>query len=266
MDNTLRHRVNAGRHAVKNQIDFFNHQFGQVRSDWKEDDTRVTFMDFAISEKIFTELRGSFPDDDYCSEESNPQDEVLELKSKYAWVLDPVDGTNNYALGFPTCAISLALLKNGVPVYGFIYDHSRRILLQGGPEEGVYAGSHRCVVKPTAMDKHSIIGMHFPLTPEQHKQAYPIIEELRVRSIGSGALSLAYAATGMMDGALDFRVKVWDIAAGYALMLGAGGQFRFLEQDIFPLETFHVRQPNCPYAAGTPSFMERIAECFPPVA
>ena len=57
LDTKLRHRINAGRVAVRNQIAFFGRQFGEVTSEWKEDDTRVTFADFAISEKLFAELR-----------------------------------------------------------------------------------------------------------------------------------------------------------------------------------------------------------------
>ena len=104
----LKHRVNAARVAVLDQVEFFTRYFGEVNSEWKPDDTRVTFADFAISERIIAELRSSFPEDDFCSEESNPQDECITLSGKYAWILDPIDGTNNYALGIPMCAISLA--------------------------------------------------------------------------------------------------------------------------------------------------------------
>ena len=131
LDAQMRHRINAGRVAVRNQVAFFGRQFGDVSSEWKEDDTRVTFADFAISEKIFAELRQNFPQDDYCSEEASPLDETLALEARFAWVVDPIDGTNNYALGCSFCAISLALLLDGVPVYGFIYDHSLGISWRG---------------------------------------------------------------------------------------------------------------------------------------
>ena len=77
-------------------------------------------------------MRRDFAKDDFCSEESNPQDEVMPLNANFAWVVDPIDGTNNYALGVPLCAISLGLLYAGEPIYGFIYDHSTRSLLEGG--------------------------------------------------------------------------------------------------------------------------------------
>ena len=122
MQNAFRHRINAARVAISDQVDFFISQFGDVASEWKADDSRVTFADFAISEKTIAALRASFPEDDYCSEESGNPGEVQELKARYAWVIDPIDGTDNYALAMPMCAISLALLRDGEPVYGFLYD------------------------------------------------------------------------------------------------------------------------------------------------
>ncbi len=256
VDKQLKHRINAGQVAVANQVDFFHRQFGEVQSDWKEDDTRVTFADFAISEKIFAELRKSFPKDDFCSEESNPLDEVQELQARYAWVLDPIDGTNNYALGIPICAISLALLKNGLPVYGLLYDMSRKILIKGGPGLGLYDGRASARVKSSPVDSQSLVGLHFPLKPEDYERLRPLLTERRIRSLGSGALNLAYAAVGRLDGAIDYKVKVWDLAAGYALLLAGGGEFHYLGKPVFPLKKFHPRLPPAPFYAGSSCFCQ----------
>ena len=254
VDIHLKHRINAGRVAVENQYGFFHDQFGRVESEWKEDDTRVTFADFAISERVSAELRKSFPEDDFCSEESNPQDEVLELTARFAWILDPIDGTNNYAIGIPVCAISLALLMDGVPVYGFIYDMSRRVLIEGGPGIGVFEGrTSRSVIKDE-LNAQSVVGMHFPLSLSDCDRLLPLLTRYRLRSLGSGALIGAFAAIGLLDGALDFKVKVWDIAAVHALVHAGGGDFHFINEPIFPLREFHVGMPATPYFAGTPSF------------
>jgi len=259
----IRHRINAGRVAVQQQTDFFATQFGQVASDWKADDTRVTFADFAISEKLFAELRGAFPKDDFCSEESNPEDEILPLESEFAWVLDPIDGTNNYFFGLPQCAISLALLRFGEPIYGFVYDFSRRTLIEGGPGYGVIDGREKVSVRDAPMDRHSILAMHFPLAPEEALLLQPWIAQYRIRALGSSTLNLAYAAIGKLDGCVDFRVKVWDIAAGYALMHGAGGAFRWFGKGPFPMQAFHVDQPFLRFAAGSPAFIEAVAALTP---
>ncbi len=257
-DLQLRHRINAGRVAVKAQTAFFGRQFGQVASEWKEDDTRVTFADFAISENVFAALRRDFAADDYCSEEASPLDEVLTLGAGFAWVIDPIDGTNNYALGFPVCAISLALLHDGMPVYGFIYDYSTDALLEGGAGFGLQRNQKTVNRDRMAADAQTMLGLHFPIDAELLDQLKPLLAKYRVRCLGSGALSAAYVATGYLTGVVDFRVKVWDIAAAYALCAGAGVAFKFLEPSPFPLRAFHPQMDFCPYLAGTDAVCEEL--------
>ncbi len=259
MDTAIRHRVNAGRVAILGQVAFFREQFGQVPSEWKADDTRVTFADFAISERIFSELRRSFAQDDFCSEESNPLDEVLSLESKYGWVLDPIDGTNNYALGIPFCAISLAILKEGNPVYGFLYDFAMDRLIEGGAGAPIMVGKRRIELPVRPFDpKRSVIGMHFPLPPELHASLGDILQRFRIRSLGSGALNLVYTAIGLLDGCFDHKVKVWDIAAGVAMLQAGNRNIHFQETSPFPLRQFHVDGPMTPYYAGSDAFCAYI--------
>lgn len=254
----LRHRINAGRVAVRDQIAFFGRQFGQVASEWKADDTRVTFADFAISEKLFAELRRDFPKDDYCSEEASPMDEDMALDAEFNWIVDPIDGTNNYALGFSICAISLALLHQGTPVYGFIYDHSTASLYEGGPEYGLLRNQKKLNRDATAAEAQTMIGAHFPMELELQKKLAPLLAKYRVRSFGSAALSATYVANGYLTGAIDYRVKVWDIAAAYALCAAVGLEWKFVEGSPFPAKTFHPQQGRCPYFVGTSSLIEEI--------
>ncbi len=255
MDTAIRHRVNAARVAVQNQIDLFREQFGQVTSEWKEDHTRVTFVDFAISEHVFAELRRFFPRDDYCSEEANPADEIQTVGSKYTWVIDPIDGTNNYALGIPFCAISLALLKNGHPVYGFVYDFAGARLIEGGAGFGLQINKRKFsgTARPFR-PREGVIGLHFPLPEDRYRALEPLLTTYRVRSFGSGTMNLAYTALGLLDGCIDFRIKVWDIAAATAFVAAAGRSIRFLEDRPFPLREFHVNLPFTPYFAGSDEF------------
>lgn len=259
MDKHLRHRINAGRVALKNQIGFFRRQFGQVTSEWKHDETRVTFADFAISEKILADLRASFPHDDICSEEGNPEDEHQSLKATYAWVLDPIDGTNNYVVGLPACAISLALLRHGEPVYGFVYDFSRDSLVQGGPGYGLFDGCQKVVLDGEEAHASHLIGMHFPLGEEGEALA-PLLREYRIRSLGSSTLSLTYVALGKFLGVVDYRVKVWDIAAAVALCRAVQIEVHFPEAPPFPLKTFHVQGPRTPVVAGSKAFCRQVLE------
>lgn len=259
LDSQLRHRINAGRVAVRDQMAFFGRQFGEVSSEWKEDDTRVTFADFAISEKLFAELRRDFPEDDYCSEEASPQDETLELEARFAWVVDPIDGTNNYALGCAFCAISLALLLDGQPVYGFIYDHSTEDLIEGGAGFGLLRNQKKMDRDATAADAQTMIGLHFPMSVEQIRPLETLLTKYRVRCIGSGALTAAYVATGYLTGVIDYKVKVWDIAAAFALCQAVSVDWKFIGKSPFPLQAFHPQMGFSPYYAGADSFLREMA-------
>lgn len=259
MDTALRHRANAARVALRNQTAFFEAQRGRVSSDWKADDTRVTFADFAISEKIFEELRRSFPDDQFLSEESGLMDEVVSLESKYVWVLDPIDGTNNYALGMAACCISLALLKQGKPVYGLIYDGSTHELLEGGPGSLLQVNGKKHQSKIQPLEKRSgIIALHFPLPARRCDDLSGLLETYRIRSLGSAALHLAYVALGRLDGAVDERVRIWDVAAACALLAASGKEIRFFDDPPFPVRTFALDTPFIRYYAGTPDFLELV--------
>ena len=126
-------RIAAAKLAVLAQTELLHREFGRAESKWKSDGTRVTAVDVAISENIFRELGALFPADQFFSEELAETDAPIPVTAHFSWVLDPIDGTNNFALGIPHCAISLALCEHGEPVYGVVYDLSRRVLMHGGP-------------------------------------------------------------------------------------------------------------------------------------
>src|ERR1700710_1042413 len=113
-------RIAAAQRAVLGQTELMHREFGRAESKWKSDGTRVTAVDIAISENIFSELRAQFPDDQFLSEELAETAEPIPITAAYFWVLDPIDGTNNFALGIAQCAISLALCTQGEPVYGVV--------------------------------------------------------------------------------------------------------------------------------------------------
>ena len=126
--------------AVQAETALLHREFGRAESRWKSDGTRVTAVDIAISENIFRALRARFPEDQMFSEELPDGTAPIPVTSRFGWVMDPIDGTNNFALGIPYCAISLALIERGEPVYGVVYDLGRRVLMHGGPGFGMFDG------------------------------------------------------------------------------------------------------------------------------
>lgn len=252
-------RIDLGRRLVEEQVGFFRRSFASVNSAWKKDASRVTEADLRISDQILSQVGDAFPEDDLCSEESG--DEARrELKSRFCWVIDPVDGTNNFAIGLPNCAISLALLVDGMPAYGWVYDFAGNRLIHGGAGRGLFAGDEPLRPREMGNEKDTPIGLQFPLPEERAEQLRPLFQRERIRSLGSGTMIGVYVALGVLEGAIDFRVKVWDIAAFMAFFPEVKIPCHFMEGSPFPLKSFDPEMQATPYVAGRGSFLLRISD------
>lgn len=251
-------RIEAGKAAVLAQTDLLHREFGKAQSRWKTDGTRVTAVDIAISETIVQTLKARFSDDQYFSEELAETNQPIPVRSRFSWVLDPIDGTNNYATGIAYCAISLALLENGVPVYGIIYDMGRRVLIHGGPGIGLWDGDRAAAVKSEGPGPQSLLGFHSPYDKSYASHAQILVENFKIRGLGSSTLHLAYVAVGILDATIDHNVKIWDIAAAVPLCLAGGGQVLFLNGDQFPMREFDLKMKRIQYIAGNASMCAHL--------
>lgn len=256
----LTQRIEAAKRAVQAQVELLHREFGRAESRWKSDGTRVTAVDIAISEGIFRDLSAQFASDQYFSEELANCDAPIPVTARYSWVLDPVDGTNNFALGIPHCAIALALCENGEPIYGVVYDLSRRVLIHGGPGFGVRDGERVVQVSTAPVTKETLIGFHSPFDKTLAPLASGIISNFKIRGLGSATLHLAYVAAGLLDGCVDYNVKIWDLAAAIPLVRAGGGEVRFLNGEQLPMRKFDLKMSRIMYVAGAPSMCARLAE------
>jgi len=261
-DPQLLRRIEAAQAAVASQRELFDREFGQVASEWKKDGSRVTAADHAISANILARLAAEFPEDQGFSEELLI-DHPLEVTSAYSWVLDPIDGTNNFATGLPQCAIVLALLHAGEPIYGVIYDFPRRSIMHGGPGFGAWVGEEPIRISGARLSRRAFIGFHSPHDPEQYPgHAEALVQRCKIRGLGSSALHLAYVAAGILDGTVDHNVKIWDIAAAIPLVRATGGEVRFLANNPLPLRRFDLAMPRIFYVAGSPEMCADLAALF----
>jgi myo-inositol-1(or 4)-monophosphatase len=256
----LLQRIAAAQRAVRAQIDLLHREFGRAESRWKADGTRVTAVDIAISEGIFRELSAQFPADQFFSEELANCDAPLPVTAPFSWVLDPVDGTNNFALGIAHCAIALALCERGEPVYGVVYDLSRRMLMHGGPGFGMHDGDRESRVNTGPLGKETLVGFHSPFDKTLIPLATGIISNFKIRGLGSATLHLAYVAAGLLDGCVDYNVKIWDLAAAIPLVRAAGGEVRFLNGEQLPMRQFDLKMQRIIYAAGSPAMCAKLTE------
>ena len=253
-------RIAAAKAAVLAQTELLHREFGRAESKWKHDGTRVTAVDVAISENIFRELGAQFPADQYLSEELAETDSPVAVTERFVWVLDPIDGTNTFALGIAHCAISLALCEHGEPVYGVVYDLSRRTLIHGGPGLGVFEGERAACVSTAPFSRETLVGFHSPFDKAWLPLATGVISQFKIRGLGSATLHLAYVAIGLLDGCVDFNVKIWDLAAAIALVRAAGGEVHFLNGEQLPIRTFDLKMKPIVYVAGNPAMCARLRQ------
>jgi myo-inositol-1(or 4)-monophosphatase len=251
-------RIAIAKQAVMAETTLMHREFGHAKPVIKHDGTKVTPVDIAISQHLQDAITKAFPADQFFSEELTPTAAPVPLTSRYCWVCDPIDGTNNYANGIIYCAISLALLEHGTPVYGIIYDMARRVLIHGGPGRGVWDGDKRAAARNEAPNGHSLIGFHSPVEKVYAMEGKKLIENFKIRGLGSSTLHLAYAAIGLLDGVVDHNNKVWDIAAACALLQEAGVQIHYLENPPFPMTEFTLKAKRIQYAAGNPAMVAKL--------
>jgi myo-inositol-1(or 4)-monophosphatase len=256
----IEQRIDAAKKAVLAETALMHREFGRARSEIKHDGTKVTPIDLAISQHIQDAITAEFPADQFFSEELAPTDAAVPVVSRFCWVLDPIDGTNNYINGIIYCAISLALLERGVPVYGVIYDMARRVLIHGGPGRGVWDGEKPAHARPEPPHSYSLIGFHSPVEKIYAAEGKRLIENFKIRGLGSSTLHLAYAAIGLLDGVVEHNNKVWDIAAAAALIGEAGGELHHLNPSPFPLREFSLKSERVQYVAGNKAMCARLHE------
>src|SRR5688572_22894836 len=254
----LLERITAAKRAVLAQTDLLHREFGRAESTWKYDGSRVTAVDVAISEGIFRDLATEFPVDQYFSEELSSTSAPMAVTTRFSWVLDPIDGTNNFALGIVHCAIALAICEHGQPVYGVVYDLSRRTLMHGGPGFGMFDGERTPRVSTVEPTRETLIGFHSPFDKSLAPMACGILANFKIRGLGSATLHLAYVAAGLLDGCIDFNVKIWDLAAAIPLVLAAGGEVKFLNGEQLPMRVFNLRMQRIIYVAGSPATCVRL--------
>ncbi len=253
-------RIEVAKRAVMAESELMHREFGRARAELKYDGTKVTPVDLAISQHLQAVVAKAFPADQFFSEELAPTDTPTPVTARFCWVCDPIDGTNNYANGISHCAISLALLENGLPAYGVIYDLARRKLIHGGPGRGVWDGDQRVSARPEAPSGHSLIGFHSPVEKVYAAEGKRVIENFKIRGLGSSTLHLAYVAIGLLDGVVEHNNRIWDIAASCALIEESGAAIYYFAAPPFPMKEFTLRSPRVQYVTGRPAMVAKLRE------
>lgn len=194
----------------------------------------VTQYDEAAEALILERLRTHFPDHHFVAEESGASGMSGNgQQSPYTWYIDPLDGTNNFAHGFPVFCVSLALYEGERPLVGVIFDPLRGELFSAVSGQGAYLttqeGTTRLQVSQTDTLLGSLLATGFPY--DRHTSDLNNIAQLAaflkrvqgIRRAGAAALDLAYVAAGRLDGYWEYKLNSWDVAAGILFVQEAGG-------------------------------------------
>jgi myo-inositol-1(or 4)-monophosphatase len=186
----------------------------------------VTEADHAAEKAIIETIRQEFPDHFILSEEVGE----IRSESEYKWIIDPIDGTVNYAHGIPICCVSIALEYKGNMILGAVYNPllNEFYIAERGKGATLNGESIRVSAKEKVMDACLVTG--FPYTyldnPNGPLQVFDrfIRKGVPVRRLGSAAMDLCWVAAGRFDGFYEHKLQAWDSAAGFLMVEEAGGR------------------------------------------
>ena len=207
----------------------------------------VTKADVEAEENAVAVIRKSFPDHNFLAEENKYE----QTDSEYKWIIDPLDGTNNFASGIPVFCVSIALAKNDEVLVGVIYDVTREEMFVAEKGKGAYLNEKQINVNDIDSLEDSILitGFYYDRGPEMEANLDRVkrffqVPVRGVRRFGAAALDLCYVACGRVPGFWEFKLCPWDFAAGNLIVEEAGGKVTGSEGQPVKLENCFIVASN----------------------
>lgn len=199
---------------------------GKIRIDRKGEVNLVTEMDLKSEKMIHKAIRTAFPSHSILAEEVSSED----TGSPYRWIVDPLDGTTNYAHRYPVWCVSIALEINNEIAGGAIYNPNLDEMFYGWRRKGAFLNRRRLHVSDQSKLSDAFLATGFPYDIRESEvnnldhfaRFYKLCQS--VRRGGSAALDLAYTAAGIFDGFWELKLSPWDTAVGKLLVEEAGGK------------------------------------------
>ncbi|MDO9390670.1 MAG: inositol monophosphatase family protein [bacterium] len=215
---------------------------GDLKVEYKGEIDLVTQADRAAEALVVKMLRRNYPGDDILTEETNRD----RTRSVRRWIIDPLDGTTNYAHRFPFWCVSIAFEFKGQVVLGAIYNPNLNELFTARKGLGAWINGNKIKVSSQPVLKKSLLATGFPY--DVHYSRKDNLDNFRrfikraqaVRRPGSAALDLAYVACGRFDGFWEMKLKTWDMAAASLMVTEARGKL-----SGFKGQKFSIYVPEC---------------------
>jgi myo-inositol-1(or 4)-monophosphatase len=219
----------------------------------------VTSIDTECERIIVETIRRNHPDHAILAEEET---EVSGAQREYRWIVDPLDGTTNFAHGYPQVAISIALEHNDQTIVGLVYDPLRRECFRAIKDQGATLnGAPIRTSRVSELDK-ALLATGFPYDSRDHADDYLsffkafMIRCQGIRRAGSAALDLCYLACGRIDGFWELKLKPWDTAAAALIVSEAGGRLSDFSGSPFSIHGEQTLASNGPIHAEMLSVLE----------
>lgn len=219
-------------------------RFTKVKRGIKADGTFLTEADLAVQHRIAEELQANWPTILFLGEEMPAEEQQTLLQSdKPLWVLDPLDGTSNYASGIPFYSVSLALIEQGQLSLGIVYDPGRDECFYARKGEGAWLNEDKLETLDTGLSLKQSTGLidFKRLAPELATRLATEIPYASQRSFGSVALDWCWIAIGRSHVYLHGKQNLWDYAAGHLILEEAGGQSCTLDGETVFINSLEPR-------------------------
>lgn len=224
---------------------FFNQKDLQISNKASINDL-VTEADHASEKAIIAVIRAQFPDHHILTEESGD----LPADSQYKWIIDPIDGTVNFANGIPICCVSVGLEHNGQMIMGAVFNPIINEFFYAEKGNGATLNGHPIHVSNKAEVISSCLVTGFPYTyldmPNGPLECFDrfIRKGIPVRRLGSAAIDLCWVAAGRFDGFYEHKLNAWDSAAGFLIVEEAGGKVTDFKGDAYSPYQPHLLATN----------------------
>jgi myo-inositol-1(or 4)-monophosphatase len=205
------------RHAGRRVLE----RFGRADVTYKDDASMVTDVDRAVQQWLTRRILTEFPMDAVLGEEAgdaapSPAD------APYVWIVDPIDGTNNFGRGMPGFSVSVGVARDGMIVGGAVYDPLARQLFTAWSGQGAWLNGRRLHAVPVIPDRRSLFSIRSPYPDGVPEAVTGWLGRYRLRRCGSTALHLCYVAMSALAFVYDHRAALWDIAGAAAVIFEAG--------------------------------------------
>lgn len=216
-----------------------------VKVEYKGDVDLVTVADRESEKLILQRIGERWPDHDVIGEEGAR----VERGGEYRWYVDPLDGTTNFAHGFPVFCVSLGLEHRGKRLAGVVYDPTREELFAAERGSGARLNGERIRVSGTARLSECLMATGFPSRKRHQNPNIFFYHQITmrthgVRRAGSAALDLCCVACGRFDGFWEFNLNAWDTAAGVVIVEEAGGRVSDFRGGPFQIDSRETMASN----------------------